>query len=141
MALYIKAPTGNSGAWGSAWHELDIDRCDQSVLSPVKTYEQIDQEVNLNCFQSAKISCILTGHITDDSDIPGADTIAKAMNLLDIGNEWYFGLRTKSSGFPQYKDENLTYDMAVQKIGLIDDAKYGGEFISYNLGLILKWGD
>lgn len=140
MSIYIKAPSKNSGVWGSAFHELDINRVDQSVVSDIKVYPQSDQQVNLACHASPKISCILTGYIDNDSDIPGADTTAKAMTLLSIGNEWYYGLKSNTSGFPQYKDENLTYDCGFQKIVLIDEARYDGSLISYQIGLILQWG-
>lgn len=140
MTIYIKAPTNNQGSWGADWHELDIDRVDQSVLSPVQTYPQLNGETNINCFQSAKISCVLTGHITDDSDIPGTGTVEKAIELLNTGKTWYRGLRAVTSGFPQYKDEESTYNLGIQKISLIEESRFNSELVNYQLGLVLKWG-
>ena len=139
--ISIIAPTSlrsGGGIWsGSSWTELDADRIDHSINSDVKTYNLTDYLTQLDQNKATAHQLMITGHITADSELIGTGVFEKAKNLVLAGRQWYFSLIYGSSGFPQVKLDNTTWDFLFQKIMILDVGDSGDEIMNYQIGLTL----
>lgn len=137
----IIAPTAlrsNGGTWdGTTWMQLDVDRVDFTINNQVEVYNQIDQETSGDQFKASTHALIITGHITADSELEGANVFTKAKNLILAGREWYVDLTAGASGFPQVRWNNQTWDFLFQKVAVIDNAANDDVIMNYQIGLIL----
>ena len=123
----IKAPTGlitdSSSVWyNTSWMDLDVDRVDFSINNDIKVYQQINQETTLNQMAASTHIMVITGHVTNNSDLVGSSTFLKVKNLILIMREWYYNLTIGGEGFSQINWENLTWDFLPQKVMVIDSA-------------------
>lgn len=137
----IIAPTtlrSNGGTWdGTTWMQLDVDRVDFTVNNPVEVYEQIDQETSGDQYKASSHALIITGHITADSELVGANVFTKTKNLILAGREWYVDLAAGATGYPQVRWNNQTWDFAFQKVAVLDTADSDEVVMNYQIGLIL----
>lgn len=143
MTIRIKAPPRvirSNPIWqGTSWMTLDINRMDQSVLNNVKIYNQNNGKTSINQLASAKLQVILTGYITDDSELVGSGVTEKTKNLILAGRSWYHGISAGSSDTAQLDINGKYYDTLIQKVAVIDTAELGDVRTDYQIGLILKY--
>ena len=148
MTIQVKAPPRMRAArnlhgstnpfFKTTWMELDIDRVEISVDNSVKDHPQPDEETTIMQVAAGKQIINLAGHLTEDSDFIGSDVAEKAKNLVYAGRYWYYGLRAKSTSFPQLHWNNKIYDCLIQKVVIMDAAASGNNLMYYNIGLVIK---
>jgi len=102
----------------------------------------IDEETPVAQYRASTQQMIITGHITADSELVGANIFTKTKNLVLAARQWYVDLQAADMiagecGYPQIRWDGETRNFLFQKVAIIDTAETGDTVINYQIGLII----
>jgi len=120
------------------WMIVEVDRIDQSYLSTVLQYPQPDEETSLNQIEAAKYQCILTYYITENSGLPGATPVDKAMTLIAYSKSWYYDLEYDGINLPQVEINGTPYYFFFQKVIVKIEASVCDKIVEGQMSLIMR---
>ena len=144
--IEIIAPSelrSNGSIWnGTTWLNLDVDRVDFAVNNDVKVYQLIDEETTNAQYRASVHQMIITGHITADNELVGANLFTKTKNLILAARQWYVDLQASDMtagecGYPQVRWDGITRNFLFQKVAIIDTAETGDTVMNYQIGLVI----